>query len=61
MDKQRLHQVVDQLPDAVDVGVDELVERIHLLRKLEIAERQLANGEDLTHEEVVKGSESWVE
>ena len=61
MDKQRLHQVVDQLPDAVDVGVDELVERIHLLRKLEIAERQLANGEDLTHEEVVKESESWGE
>ena len=50
MQREKIRQVVETLPDEVDV--DAFMERILLLEKIEIAERQLANGEGIPHEEV---------
>jgi hypothetical protein len=42
MEKARIQEVVDTLPDKVDV--DELIERLYLLQRLEMAEEELAAG-----------------
>jgi hypothetical protein len=48
--KKRLHEIVDDCPDIVDI--DEFVERVYLMRKIEIAERAIERGEVVSHEEV---------
>jgi hypothetical protein len=46
MKKSQIEQVVSNLPETVDV--DALLERLHLLDKIEQAEKQLARGEGVT-------------
>jgi len=58
MQKERIQQVVDSMPDEVDV--DELVEKLYLLRKIEIAEGQLADGKGVSHEDAKKRLEKWL-
>ena len=48
MKKSRIEQIVASLPETVDV--DDLIERLHLLDKIEQAEKQLARGEGVSHE-----------
>ena len=52
MQKERIQQVVDRLPNEVDV--DAFVEKLYLLKKLEVAEEQLAKGEGIPHENAKK-------
>lgn len=49
MQKEKVQQVVSAMPD--DVDVDKLMDELYLLEKIEIAERQLAAGEGISHEE----------
>jgi hypothetical protein len=52
MQKEQIQHMLDQLPDSVDV--DEFVEKLYLLRKIELAERQLAAGKGISHEAAKK-------
>jgi hypothetical protein len=56
--KEKVQQVVGELPE--DVDVDALVEKLYLLEKIELAERQLAGGEGIPHEEAKKRLEKWL-
>ncbi len=58
MQKEKLQQVVGELPDEVDV--DKLVERLYLLDKIELGEQQLARGEGVAHEEAKRRLEKWL-
>ena len=49
MQKQAIQQVLDELPDEVDV--EQLLDRIIVLEKIDEAERRLAAGEGVSHEE----------
>ena len=59
MQKAQLAEIVDSLPDEVDL--DALIERLHLLRRLEIAEEEIAEGKLLEHDEVKRRFASWLE
>lgn len=59
MNKDKIQQVIDTMPD--DVDVDALVEKLYLLNKLEAAERQLAGGEGISHNDAKKRLEPWLE
>lgn len=58
MQKQAIQQVLDALPDEVDV--DQLLDRIILLEKIEEAERRLAAGEGVGHDEAKQRFETWL-
>ena len=52
MRKEKILEVLQTLPDEVDV--DSLMEKLYLLRKIEVAERQLADGQGISHENAKK-------
>jgi ABC-type uncharacterized transport system ATPase subunit len=56
--KEKVQQVVGELPEEVDVDV--LVEKLYLLEKIELGERQLAEGKGVSHEEAKKRLEKWL-
>jgi hypothetical protein len=58
MQKQAIQQVLDELPDEVDV--DQLLDRIILLEKIEEAERRIAAGEGVSHDEAKQRLEAWL-
>jgi hypothetical protein len=58
MEKGQIQQVLNRLPDPVDI--DEFVEKLYLLRKIEMGEVQLAAGKGIPHEEVKKRLEPWL-
>lgn len=58
MHKQAIQQVLDELPDEVDV--DQLLDRIILLEKIEEAERRIAAGEGVGHDEAKQRLEAWL-
>jgi hypothetical protein len=58
MQKEKVQQVVGELPE--EVNVDTLVEKLYLLEKLELGELQLARGEGIPHEEAKKRLEKWL-
>ena len=58
MKKEQIEQVVAELPDTVDV--DALIERLHLLDKIDQAEQQLARGEGIPHAVAVQRLEKWL-
>jgi predicted transcriptional regulator len=53
-----IQRIVDGLPDEVDL--DAFVERLYLLQKIEIGERQLAEGRGISHEEARKRLQPWI-
>ena len=57
--RERIKQVADEFPEEVDV--DAFFERICLLEKLEIADRQIAEGKVVPHEEVKRRLKTWLE
>ena len=59
MEKERIQQIVEDLPP--DVDIDALVEQLYLLQKIEIGETQLAEGHGISHEDVKKRLEPWLE
>jgi hypothetical protein len=58
MQKETLQQMVQELPDEVDV--DALVEKLYVLEKIELGERQLEGGEGIPHEEAKRRLERWL-
>ena len=52
MSKDRILEVVEALPD--DVDIDSLIEKLYLLRRLEVAEQEIAEGKLVEHDEVEK-------
>jgi len=59
MQKERIQELVDALPEEVDV--DELIEKLYLLRRLEVAEEELADGKVLDQEAVEQRFAQWLE
>jgi hypothetical protein len=59
MQKERILEVVGALPD--DVDIDCLIEKLYLLRRLELAEEEIATGKVIPHEEVEKRFAAWLE
>jgi hypothetical protein len=58
MQKQTIQQVLDELPD--DVDVDQLFDRIILLEKIDDAEKRLAAGEGVEHVEAKRRLATWL-
>jgi predicted transcriptional regulator len=53
-----IQDVVERLPEEVDV--DALIERLHLLDKIEAGEQQLKRGEGISHEAAKERLASWL-
>ncbi|RIK75412.1 MAG: hypothetical protein DCC67_15350 [Planctomycetota bacterium] len=58
MQKQTVQQLLDTFPD--EVNVDAFLERIYLLHKIEVGERQIEAGQTVPHEEARKRLEKWL-
>jgi hypothetical protein len=58
MHKEKVQQVVGELPD--EFNVDSLVEKLYLLEKIELGEQQLERGEGIPHDEAKKRLEKWL-
>ena len=58
MEKLKIQQVVDELPE--DVDVDALMEKLYLLEKIEIGEKQVAAGQGIPHEAAKKRLKKWL-
>jgi hypothetical protein len=60
LQREKLRQVVDRLPPDVEVDVDAFFDQVILLEKIEAAERRLANGEGVPHEQAIERMEKWL-
>ena len=58
MQKEKVRQVLDACPE--EVNIDALMEKLYLLQKIEIAERELANDEGVPDEEVEQKLGQWL-
>lgn len=58
MKKSRIEQIVASSPETVDI--DDLIERLHLLDKIEQAEQQLDRGEGVSHETAKQRLSQWL-
>jgi len=58
MQKEKIKEVVDRLPDEFDV--DAFFDQVILLERIEAAERRLANGEGVPHAEAKQRMEKWL-
>jgi len=56
--KQQMLKVIEELPDGA--GVEEALDRLYLLYKVERGLRQADRGELLTQDEVRKRMEKWL-
>ncbi|NOY30761.1 MAG: hypothetical protein GXP28_11515 [Planctomycetes bacterium] len=56
--KAKVQQALDAFAEEVDV--DEFLEKIYLLRKIELGEQQIRAGELLSHENAKKRLEKWL-
>jgi predicted transcriptional regulator len=56
--KQQMLKAIEELPD--DAGVEEALDRLYLLYKIERGLRQADRGELLTQEEVRERMAKWV-
>jgi hypothetical protein len=56
-DKEKVKEFIDKLPD--NFSVDEIIEEIMLLQKIEMARQQIRNGDFLTEEEFDKETDKW--
>ncbi|MBB5396273.1 hypothetical protein [Mucilaginibacter sp. AK015] len=55
--KDKVKELVDHMPDTF--SVDDLIEQIIILQKIEIARKQIETGEFLTEEELDAEIEKW--
>lgn len=58
MQKEKVIAVLEDLPDEVDV--DALTERLYLLQKIDDAEKEIAAGKGVPHEEVRRRLAKWL-
>jgi predicted transcriptional regulator len=57
MAKQQVLDLLNDLPDQVDI--DEVIYRLYLRQKLELAEQDVRDGRLFSHAEVVKETSQW--
>ena len=55
--KEKVKELVDHMPDTF--SVDDLVEKILLLQKIEIGEKEIQNGEGMDWEDLKKEMDLW--
>ena len=55
--KDKVKELVEQMPETF--SVDDLVERVLLLQKIEAAQKEIENGEGLDWENVKKEMDRW--
>ena len=55
--KEKLKSYIEHFPD--EMTIDELIDRLILIEKIEKGLEQSDNGETLTEEELVKEMQSW--
>jgi hypothetical protein len=55
--KNKVKELVEQMPETF--SVDDLVERVLLLQKIEAAQKEIENGEGLDWEDVKKEMDRW--
>jgi hypothetical protein len=58
MHKEKIKQVIDSFPEEVDM--DSLMEKLHLLDKIEQGEKELAEGKGILHEDVKERLQTWL-
>ena len=58
MDKKKVQQLLSDEPDEIDV--EAFAERLFLLDKLARAERQLADGQGIPHEQAKQKLAAWL-
>ena len=58
MKKNQIQQMIAELPE--NVNVDALIERLHLLDKIDQAEQQFARGEGISHEVALQRLDRWL-
>ena len=58
MQREKVLSVIQELPDEVDV--DALTERLYLLQKIDDAEKEIAAGKGIPHEEVRRRLAQWL-
>ena len=57
MNKQDVLDLISEMPDELDI--EELVYRLSVLRKLELAEEDFREGRLIPHEDVVREMDEW--
>jgi hypothetical protein len=57
--KDKVQELISHMPEKF--SVDELVEKIFLLQKIEIAQKEIDNGEGIEWEDMKKEMDSWFE
>jgi Zn-dependent alcohol dehydrogenase len=57
LNKDKVKELVDHMPETF--SVDDIVEEIILLQKIEMARKQIRNGEFITEEELDKEIDQW--
>ena len=55
--KEKVQNIIDHLPDSFQA--DDLIERLVILQKVEIAQQQVHDGKVITEEEMDKRIDSW--
>jgi hypothetical protein len=55
--KQQILKLIKDLPDKVDI--DEVMYRLYLRQKLEVAEKDVRGGRLVSHEEIVRKTSKW--
>ena len=56
--KSQVEKVNADLPETVDIGA--LIERLHLLDRIDQAEQQLVRGEGLAHDDAKQRLSQWL-
>lgn len=56
--KEKVQNLISHMPDTF--SIDDLVEKVILLQKIEQAQQQIKNGEFYTEEEIDKEIDSWL-
>jgi hypothetical protein len=55
--KDKVKELVEQMPETF--SVDDLLERVLLLQKIEVAQKEIENGDGLDWEDVKREMDQW--
>ena len=58
MQREKVLAVIQELPE--DINVDALTERLYLLQEIDDAEREIAAGKGIPHEDVRRRLAKWL-
>lgn len=56
--KDKVKELVDHMPETF--SLDDLIERIFLLQKIEMGQKEIENGEGIDWEDIKKEMDSWL-